>query len=257
MDETVAHVRRVMGQGDPAEHAAALDAEGRRVLAQILMSERETSERRSLGWGRRAAVVLAAVVTVGTVGAAADAAGLIPTGVIKAFERVEEPHSVWGSVDTDRARKVIEATGPGGDRVELWAAPGTDGGECTYLRRVAKGGRGEDGSVECGGPVSSDEGNPRISGRFGALIKDEMGVLGRVWVPATVVRVTLQDGRRQLVPVRADGYFMAFLDHKRGPGPSWVTPPDDPNEGFEHADLAALDGQGRVIGTLRVYEGEM
>ncbi|RFS87038.1 hypothetical protein D0T12_01945 [Actinomadura spongiicola] len=268
-DETVAHVRQVLGRGDPVgpdEHTdAAQDAEGRRVLAQILRAERETDERRSPRWGRRGVIVLATMLTVGTVGAMADAGGFIPTGVIKAFQGAQDENSDWGKLDTARARKLIDARSPRGDLVELWTAPSTKGAECAYLRRIEDGGRTEDGSIECSDAVTPAgsarqgtwPGNSRLSARYGPLVKDDMGVLGWAAEPATAIRVTLQDGRQHLVPVRTGGFFMAFLDHKRGPGPRWTEPPEDPHEGFEHADLAAVDAKGRVLSTLRAHESAM
>ncbi|GAA2592541.1 hypothetical protein SMC26_44025 [Actinomadura fulvescens] len=268
--ETVAHVREVMGRGNPVGEAeqvgTADDAEGRRALARILATGRDapaTTERPPRRRRRRWTIILAATVSIGALGAGADAAGIIPTGVTKAFEQGNDSDSVWGDVVTSKARMLIRAQAPEGGTAELWTAPGTKGGECRYLRRLEPGKDAEDaedaedGSLECSDKVSFP-GTGALGGLYGALVGDWMGVYGRAAPPATTIRVTLQDGRRHLVPVRAGGYFMAVLDHKQGP-PKTKRPtnPEDPYEGFAPADLAALDAKGRVIATLRTYESSL
>ncbi|WP_067451940.1 hypothetical protein [Actinomadura macra] len=260
-EDTVAHVRQVMGQADPVgrdEFAdAAGDAQGRRALARIMVSDPAAPARTSSRRRRRWTIVLAATLTLGTLGAGADAAGVIPTGVTNAFRKAQDPNSDWSRLDMSKATKVIEARDRHGTVVQLWVAPGANGSECTYLRTVD----GEDGSLECGEggvlpkrarPGSGPE-NPPLQARFGELAENEMGLLGRAPVSTTAIRVTLQDGQQRVVPVRPDGFFMAFLDHKPGPRPTWTEPPANPHEGFEHADLAAVDARGHVIVTIREY----
>ncbi|MFC9970620.1 hypothetical protein ACFVH6_06915 [Spirillospora sp. NPDC127200] len=218
-DETVAHVRRVMGPGDPAAEGRVRlpdEAEARRVLAQIMDEDRRGGAVTGAGTRRRRwTIVLAAALSISAVGAAADAAGVIPTGVIKALGSQSDPDSVWGEVDTGRARKLIAARGPDGSLVDWWTAPGRSGGECAYLRLTAPGRDGrrtEDGSLECGSAVVPKPGEA-LTARYGAMVKERMGVYGR------------------------------------------AAAPDDPYAGFAHAELTALDAQGRTLATTRVYEG--
>ncbi|MDL4772984.1 MULTISPECIES: hypothetical protein [Thermomonosporaceae] len=263
VEDTVAHVRQVMGQGNPMgqdEFAdAAGDAQGRRVLARIMVSDSVAPARTSGRGRRRWTIVLATTLTLGALGAGADAAGIIPTGVINAFKGGQDPNSDWSTVDTSKAKMVIEARSSRGVVVQLWMAPGRKDSECTYLRTVGK----KDGSLECGAdgvlpkraqPGSEAEGPP-LQARFGELSENEMGLLGRAPVSTTQIRVTLQDGQQRVLPVKPDGFFMAFLDHKPGARPTWTTPPENPDEGFERVDLAALDAKGRVIATVQEYAG--
>ena len=154
---------------------------------------------------------------------------------------------------------MIEARNSRGVIVQLWVAPGRKNSECTYLRTVGK----NDGSLECSvngvlpkrAQPGSEVEDPPLQAKFGNLSENEMGLFGRAPVSTTQIRVTLQDGQQRVLPVRPDGFFMAFLDHKPGPRPTWTTPPENPNEGLEHVDVAALDAKGRVIATVREYAG--
>ncbi|QXJ22657.1 hypothetical protein AGRA3207_003696 [Actinomadura graeca] len=261
VEETVAHVRQVMGRGNPVGRddlaGAAGDAQGHRALARIMVSDPDAPAHRPGRRRRRWTIVLAATLTLGALGAGADAAGVIPSGVVNAFGRAEDPNSDWSKLDMSKAKKVIEARNSRGVVVQLWMAPGLNGSECTYLRTVAH----EDGSLECGQggvlPKRATPGagtdDPPLQATFGDLTEDELGVLGRAPVSTTQIRVTLQDGQRRVVPVRPDGFFMAFLDHRPGPRPTWTVPPEDPNEGFEHADIAAVDARGHVLAEIREY----
>ncbi|MEV0668502.1 hypothetical protein ACIBI3_44070 [Actinomadura luteofluorescens] len=261
VEDTVAHVRQMMGQGNPVgqdEFAdAAGDAQGRRALARIMVSDSVAPARMSGRGRRRWTIVLATTFTLGALSAGADAAGIIPTGVIKAFKGAQDPNSDWSTVDSSRAKMVIEARSSRGVVVQLWMAPGRKGSECTYLRTVGK----EDGSLECGAggvlPKRAQWGqgaeDPLLQARFGELSENEMGLLGRAPVSTTQIRVTLQDGQQRVLPVKPNGFFMAFLDHKPAARPTWTTPPKDPNEGLERVDLAALDAKGHVIATVQEY----
>jgi hypothetical protein len=237
--ETIAYVRRLLEPADPIaahdyEHASD-DPEGRLALARILSTERKRPPRRPTR--RRVTIVFATVLAFGAVGAAADAAGLIPSGVIKRLTRSDDPGAVWGGVDVGKATLVIEAHGPQGSRAQWWFAPGKKGGSCVYHRQMVPG-KKDDGSTECSGSrtllPARDE---KLSIRYAPLIDQWMGILGRAASPAVTLRLTFQDGQQQLVSIRADGFFMAVFDREQRSEP---------------IDVATLDPGGRVLSSERV-----
>jgi hypothetical protein len=237
--ETIAHVRRLLEPADPIgahdyEHAPD-DPEGRLALARILSTQRKRPPRRLTR--RRVTIVFATVLAVGAVGAAADAAGLIPSGVIKGLTRGDDPGAVWGGADIGKATLVIEAHGPQGSRAQWWFAPGKKAGSCVYHRQMAPG-KKDDGSTECSGSrtllPARDE---KLYIRYAPLIDQWMGILGRAASPAVTLRVTFQDGQQQLVSIRADGFFMAVFDREQESEP---------------IDVATLDPAGRVLTSARV-----
>ncbi|MFD0689313.1 hypothetical protein [Actinomadura fibrosa] len=240
-----AHVRRLLADTDPlapGQYAgAADDADGRRTLAGILADpprRRPILRRRVSSRRRRWLVVTGSAVAVVSAAGAAGAAGFAPTSVIEGLLRGEEPYTTWGKLDTSKAQLVIEARGPDGALAQWWFAPGEKGGGCVYLRSVTAHGK-SDGSTECSGPPGilppRDE-KLRIS--YAPLADDWMGVVGRAAPPAVRIRVTFGDGTRELVPVRADGYFMRVFDRRRPAG-------------TETVDTAALDAEGRVLASQR------
>ncbi|MEV0407603.1 hypothetical protein [Actinoallomurus sp. NPDC050550] len=91
------------------------------------------------------------VLVLAGAGAAADATGLIPTGVVQHLRKGSggNLHAYSG-----KARMRAETRTADGDIVQYWDAPNRSGGRCTYLRVVPHAGshEKEDGGVGCAMP---------------------------------------------------------------------------------------------------------
>ncbi|TYK49695.1 hypothetical protein [Actinomadura decatromicini] len=251
--QDVAAVRKLFAGTDPAAelHFPADDAEAHRALTRILAtSQREVEPAaapRRRTRRRRLAVTAGVFVAFGALAAGADAAGVIPTGVVNALSSMNDRNSAWGSVDTSKAEMLISAEGPLGIRAEWWRAPGKMGGSCVYIRTVQPGGA-EDGSLECGQDDVVPSADVPLAARYGPLADDWMGVIGRAAAPAAQIKVKFKDGDERIVDVKAGGFFMQIFNRKQGP-PVWK------ESDFETVELTVLDAAGKVIETSRIQEG--
>lgn len=244
--ETAAYVRRVLRPADPVgDQDYTYDEVGRAVHDRIVgtgASERKWSPKR-----KRWTVVGATLLVVSVAGAAADATGLVPTGVVKGFVRADSDYAVYGKVMTKRARMLAQARTPEGHRVEWWEAPTTKGGWCDYSRwiEVGKDGkRREDGSTSCGVDRRTPGPTEKLAAHFTVMVAERMGVQGRAAKPAVRVRVRFTNGQRLIVPLTADGFFLAFIDR------SVATEADQTR--LARAEIAALDANGRVLAVKRM-----
>ncbi|MFC4056320.1 hypothetical protein ACFOY4_42110 [Actinomadura syzygii] len=249
--QDAAAVRKLLVGTDPAAelHFPADDAEAHRALTRILATSRTAAEPlapRRPSRRRRLAVTAGVFVAFGALAAGADAAGVIPTGVVNALNTMNDRNSAWGSVDTSKAEMLISAEGPLGIRAEWWRAPGKMGGSCAYIRTVQPGGA-EDGSLECGQDEVIPGADVPLAVRYGPLADNWMGVIGRAAAPASQIKVKFKDGDERIVNVKADGFFMQIFNRKQGP-PVWK------ESDYETVELTVLDAAGKVIETTRVQE---
>ncbi|TYB46098.1 hypothetical protein [Actinomadura chibensis] len=249
--QDVAAVRKLLAGTDPATEMPfpADDAEARRALTRILATSRTEAEPSapSRRTRRRLAVAVTVFFAFGALAAGADAAGVIPTGVVKALNSTNDKDNAWGDVDTSKAEMLIAAEGPKGLRAEWWRAPGKISGSCAYIRTVRAGGA-EDGSLECGEEEVVPGPDTVLSARYGPLADDWMGVIGRAAPPAAQIKVKFEDGDERVVDVKAGGFFMQIFNRKVGP-------PVENESDFEVVELTALDAAGKVITTSRIEEG--
>jgi hypothetical protein len=244
--ETVTHVRQVLGPADPAggrRHAdLAGDETARATLANILTTRRDAgagSRRRRRRW----TVAGVAVLAVGTLAAGADAGGLVPSGVVRGFLRIDSDYTVYGHIDAAHARLLVQASTPEGETAQWWEAPTTKGGWCTYDRVLRRGKdgrlRAEHGGAQCGMERTTPPPDVPLDGGYAVLFDDRVGVVGRAAKPAAGIRLTLKDGRRISVPVNSQGYFMAIFDR------SLATENDQSR--LTPATIVVLDPGGRVL----------
>jgi hypothetical protein len=116
----------------------------------------------------------------------------VQTGFAKAFPQT----------DASKAHGVIEIQTPDGPE-DLWAAPNNQGGQC-YLIDWANDPIGKDGGrygvngCEQSPPPAS---NISVGDVWVAPHPDVMTVYGSVYVPASTVRITLDDGSSVTLPV--------------------------------------------------------
>lgn len=272
-DEAISYVRGVLGAADPVGGTdftdAAKDEQGRAAFRQIMDSGTPAHKPEALPAHRpkrrrRWTVVGGVALVLAGAGAAANATGLVPDGVVKGLTKVGQDDKEDGlRALTDRAKLRAETRSPKGDVVQFWEAPNVSGGLCTYLRILPKGGGKEDGGNGCGVPdnipdqeksawdrVASFSSEPSVDGRTVSYGHVEPAL------KITSLRLTLGDGRRLSIPVKPDGYFISLLPEGVGTTPV----PPEVQAGGQPAvqkwmagrpppfkEVAALDRTGKVV----------
>jgi hypothetical protein len=264
IDEAVAYVRNVLAAADSGHRTeiSAHDERGRADFYRILNSEEPAKRRRR---HRRWMVVAATALSLACATAAADATGLIPTGVVQHLRKGSDGnlHAYAG-----KARMRAETRTSDGDVVQYWDAPNRSGGRCTYLRVLPHGGKEEKGGggVGCAMPDDTPDKDKTPWDRVAFFtwepaIGDRMVAYGNIEprLKTATLRVTLTDGRRLTIPVKADGYFIGLLPagvniqktpaeveaQGRAASEAWMRT----HPGLQMRTVEALSADGRVLVT--------
>jgi hypothetical protein len=247
--EAVTHVRQVLGPADPTCDRdytdMAPDHEARATLARIIAT-RPDEGRRTRTRRRRWSVVAGTVLTVGVVAVSADATGVVPSGVVKGLLKADSPYAVYGRIDAAHAQLLVEARTERGDVVQWWEAPTTKGGWCNYhhIFRVRKNDphkterSGEPWGESCGEERTTPGAHEKLNVGYSTWLT-YAGLEGRAAKPAVQVRLTLKDGQRLAIPLKANGYFMSVFPR------SLAT--DSDLSKLSPATIVALDAEGRTL----------
>lgn len=230
---------RRLAAANPLPHPELADMvrrgpDPRAVLEQILATGPERPAARERRPRRRVALVVAGVV-------AATSTAAVATGVPESVR-----HAFGGGASGAQATLVDDARMVGsvqtrGFDFQLWSAPTSDGGSCTYLE-VARHGERPDGPVSCTYPhdggaapspaldVGFEDTNPGVESYpndtvdrgpdakpLGRDPDAPLVLVGRARPPASVVEIVSGDGPSTRMRLR-DGYFLAPLgvDGARG-----------------------------------------
>src|SRR3954470_11670812 len=211
--------------GDPAAETAPI-APDTGLRDRIVALPRRSRHRRLLVIGAGTTIGIAALA------GAAAAAGLIPTGVARAF------HSLGDSGNGVRdAHVVAQTASPSGVKLEIWVGHNAKGGSCEYTRVVGADGA-EDGGRGCFSAPGLEGPPDQFSGGFEAA--------GRPLPPLSYIvtaRTTMPSVTR-VVLVFDDGVTVP-LSFNAGTG--YAIGVVSPDRTTHASQLIAYDDRGRVV----------
>ena len=216
---------------------AASDPAGLALFERIVTTE-STAWRDRTVFRRRWTLAIAGTLITATTFTTAEAAGIVPTGVIHAFGGMRDTNGPIGQVDTGKASMTARLRTPEGDIVQWWEAPNKGGGTCWYLRELPAGGGKEDGSMECDVAEGTPQPPPiliRVDQSRHGQPHDRWYIYGRVSVPGAVtIRMTFDDHPAHDFAVQPNGRFLTMVpwasDHQPLPN-----------------SVVALDHNGRIV----------